>query len=90
MQQATLWSRPWAVLARRHPSAFLLAAQLLSLLLYPSIDDTTSATAPNSRRPPWVSSIDGYSSRLSSCAASRKADGWRRAMAAHGRDHNDA
>jgi hypothetical protein len=42
MQQATLWSRPWAVLARRHPSAFLLAAQLLSLLLYPSIDDTTS------------------------------------------------
>jgi hypothetical protein len=42
MQQATLWSRPWAVLARRHPSAFLLAAQLLSLLLYPSIDDTAS------------------------------------------------
>jgi len=42
MQQATLWSRPWTVLARRHPSAFLLAAQLLSLLLYPSMDDTTS------------------------------------------------
>jgi hypothetical protein len=42
MHQATLWSRPWAVLARRHPSAFLLAAQLLSLLLYPSMDDTTS------------------------------------------------
>ena len=40
MQQATLWSRPWTVLARRHPSAFLLAAQLLSLLLYPSMDDT--------------------------------------------------
>jgi hypothetical protein len=30
------------VLARRHPSAFLLAAQLLSLLLYPSMDDTAS------------------------------------------------
>lgn len=42
MHQATLWSRPWTVLARRHPSAFLLAAQLLSLLLYPSMDDTTS------------------------------------------------
>ena len=40
MQQATLWPRPWTVLARRHPSAFLLAAQLLSLLLYPSMDDT--------------------------------------------------
>lgn len=40
MQQATPWSRPWTVLARRHPSAFLLAAQLLSLLLYPSMDDT--------------------------------------------------
>ena len=31
---------PWAALARRHPSAFLLAAQLLSLLLYPAIDNT--------------------------------------------------
>jgi hypothetical protein len=40
MQRATPWSRPWTVLARRHPSAFLLAAQLLSLLLYPSMDDT--------------------------------------------------
>ena len=40
--RATLWSRPWAVLARQHPSAFLLAAQLLSLLIYPAIDDTTS------------------------------------------------
>lgn len=37
-----LWSRPWAALARRHPSAFLLAAQLLSLLIYPAIDDTSS------------------------------------------------
>ena len=36
------WSRPWALVARRHPSAFLLAAQLLSLLLYPIMDDTTS------------------------------------------------
>ena len=35
-------SRPWAVLARSHPSAFLLAAQLLSLLIYPAIDDTSS------------------------------------------------
>jgi hypothetical protein len=32
----------WGVLARRHPSAFLLAAQLLSLLLYPLMDDTQS------------------------------------------------
>lgn len=36
-----LWSRPWAALARRHPSAFLLAAQLLSLLIYPMMDDTS-------------------------------------------------
>ena len=42
MRQATLWSRPWTALARRHPSAFLLAAQLLSLLIYPSMDDTAS------------------------------------------------
>ena len=41
MLQATLWSRPWAVLARRHPSAFLLAAQLLSLLVYPAMDETS-------------------------------------------------
>ena len=31
----------WGILARRHPSAFLLAAQLLSLLVYPLIDDTS-------------------------------------------------
>ncbi|MFL6587960.1 MAG: ion channel [Luteimonas sp.] len=30
----------WKVLARRQPSAFLLAAQMLSLLLYPLMDDT--------------------------------------------------
>lgn len=35
-------ARRWGVLARRHPSAFLLAAQLLSLLLYPLMDDTQS------------------------------------------------
>ena len=50
-KQVHFWSRPWALMARRHPSAFLLAAQLLSLLLYPIMDDTTSATAPNSMRP---------------------------------------
>ena len=32
----------WSRLARRHPSAFLLAAQLLSLLLYPLMDQTQS------------------------------------------------
>jgi hypothetical protein len=34
------WS-VWRVLARRQPSAFLLAAQLLSLLLYPLMDSST-------------------------------------------------
>jgi hypothetical protein len=32
--------RLWSLLPRRHPSAFLLAAQLLSLVLYPSMDNT--------------------------------------------------
>ena len=32
--------RLWGIIAKRHPSAFLLAAQLLSLLVYPLIDDT--------------------------------------------------
>ena len=32
----------WRVIATRHPSAFLLAAQLLSLLLYPLMDETSS------------------------------------------------
>jgi hypothetical protein len=32
-------ARRWRVIAKRHPSAFLLAAQLLSLLLYPLMDD---------------------------------------------------
>jgi hypothetical protein len=31
----------WRVLARRHPSAFLLAAQLLSLVIFPLLDDST-------------------------------------------------
>lgn len=34
-QYATL---KWRVIARRHPSAFLLAAQLLSMLAYPLFD----------------------------------------------------
>src|SRR5690606_33035343 len=42
MHQQALWSRPWAFVARQHPSALLLAAQLASLLIYPSIDDTSS------------------------------------------------
>ena len=32
----------WSVLARRHPSAFLLAAQLISLVLYPLLDEAAS------------------------------------------------
>lgn len=32
----------WTQLLQHHPSAFLLAAQLLSLLLYPLMDDTQS------------------------------------------------
>ena len=36
----TMPARSWAHLLRRHPSAFLLAAQLLSLLLYPWMDNT--------------------------------------------------
>jgi hypothetical protein len=31
----------WGLSAKRHPSAFLLAAQLLSLMLYPLMDDST-------------------------------------------------
>lgn len=41
MMQQALWLRPWAFLARQHPSALLLFAQLLSLLIYPSMDDTS-------------------------------------------------
>ncbi|MFT4178844.1 MAG: ion channel [Thermomonas sp.] len=38
--QASRRLRIWGVIARRHPSAFLLAAQLLSLLAYPLMDDS--------------------------------------------------
>lgn len=38
--QASARLRLWGIIARRHPSAFLLAAQLLSLLLYPLMDDS--------------------------------------------------
>ena len=41
MQQRSRATR-WRQLLRHHPSAFLLAAQLLSLLLYPLMDDTQS------------------------------------------------
>ena len=41
MQEQSRTSR-WRQLMRHHPSAFLLAAQLLSLLLYPLMDDTQS------------------------------------------------
>ena len=36
--QASARLKLWGLVARRHPSAFLLAAQLLSLLLYPLMD----------------------------------------------------
>ena len=32
----------WRVHARRHPSAFLLAAQLLSLVLFPLLDESAN------------------------------------------------
>lgn len=35
-------ARRWQRIARHHPSAFLLAAQLLSLLVYPLVDDSRS------------------------------------------------
>jgi Ion channel len=38
--QASARLRLWGIIARRHPSAFLLAAQLFSLMLYPLIDDS--------------------------------------------------
>jgi hypothetical protein len=40
--QASARLKLWGMVARRHPSAFLLAAQLLSLLLYPLMDDSPS------------------------------------------------
>ncbi|WP_166210370.1 ion channel [Cognatiluteimonas telluris] len=36
----TVFPRLFSLMPRRHPSAFLLAAQLLSLVLYPSMDNT--------------------------------------------------
>lgn len=39
MQASVRW-RLWSRVAKRHPSAFLLAAQLLSLMVYPLIDDS--------------------------------------------------
>lgn len=39
MEMGSWRARRWRVIAKRHPSAFLLAAQLLSLLLYPLMDD---------------------------------------------------
>ena len=38
--QPTARLKPWGVLARRHHSAFLLAAQLLSLLVHPLMDQS--------------------------------------------------
>jgi hypothetical protein len=39
MDEATYRRLRWRIAARRHPSAFLLAAQLLSLLVFPLLDD---------------------------------------------------
>ena len=38
--QTSVRLRLWRVIARRHPSAFLLATQLLSLVLYPLMDQS--------------------------------------------------
>ena len=35
----------WLAIARRHPSAWLLGAQLLAVLLYPALDDTAAGRA---------------------------------------------
>ena len=35
----------WLAIARRHPSAWLLGAQLLAVLLYPALDDTAGGRA---------------------------------------------
>ena len=35
----------WRALTRRHPSAFLLAAQLLSLMLYAAFDGSSGGRA---------------------------------------------
>lgn len=41
MNDISFRSLRWRALARRHPSAFLLAAQLLSLLAFPLLDEST-------------------------------------------------
>ncbi|HSD16034.1 MAG TPA: ion channel [Thermomonas sp.] len=41
VDEVTLQTQRLGRAARRHPSAFLLAAQLLSLLVYPLVDDST-------------------------------------------------
>ncbi len=35
----------WLAIARRHPSAWLLGAQLIAVLLYPALDDTAAGRA---------------------------------------------
>ena len=41
----TFWPLRWWVTARRHPSALLLAVQLLGVLLYPAMEDTAAGRA---------------------------------------------
>lgn len=43
MSERNLSYLRWRVRVRRHPSAFLLAAQLLSLIVYPVLDETRGA-----------------------------------------------
>ena len=45
MDKKTIPSLGWGGLARRHPSAFLLAAQLVSLVLYAFFDGSTNGRA---------------------------------------------
>lgn len=45
MSKKTIPSVNWSGLARRHPSAFLLAAQLVSLVLYAFFDGSTDGRA---------------------------------------------
>jgi hypothetical protein len=42
MNEPTYRSLRWRAIARRHPSAFLLAAQLLSLMVFPLLDDVVA------------------------------------------------
>src|SRR4030095_9054256 len=66
--------KPSAGIASSHATALNTG---LRLTTHTASGTTTIATAPNNNRPSDVSSISGYSNRLSSCADSRKADGWR-------------